>query len=134
MTPLRQRMIQDMQLRGFSARTQECYAASVRQLAAHYHTSPDQLGADAPAPVAHPALDPPAPAEEASGELLEGFFDFNDVFQRLLLARPLAGRGRFVFSPRMFVQDTDSETGHLSPWVKSAVDGAHTNADGNALQ
>ena len=43
MTPLRQRMIQDMQLRGFSARTQECYAAAVRQLAEHYHTSPDQL-------------------------------------------------------------------------------------------
>ena len=43
MTPLRQRMIQDMQLRGFSARTQECYAAAVGQLAQHFHTSPDQL-------------------------------------------------------------------------------------------
>jgi site-specific recombinase XerD len=36
-------MIEDMQLRGFSARTQECYAAAVRQLAAHYHRSPDKL-------------------------------------------------------------------------------------------
>jgi len=36
-------MIQDMQLRGFSARTQECYAAAVGQLAQHFHTSPDQL-------------------------------------------------------------------------------------------
>jgi integrase len=43
MTPLRQRMIQYMQLRGFSARTQECYVAAVRQLAEHYHTSPNQL-------------------------------------------------------------------------------------------
>lgn len=43
MTPLRQRMIEDLQLRGFSARTQECYVAAVRQLAEHYHTSPDQL-------------------------------------------------------------------------------------------
>ncbi len=43
MTPLRQRMIEDMQLRGFSARTQECYVAAVRQLAAHYHTRPDHL-------------------------------------------------------------------------------------------
>ncbi len=43
MSPLRQRMIQDMQLRGFSARTQECYVAAVRQLAEHYHSSPDQL-------------------------------------------------------------------------------------------
>jgi site-specific recombinase XerD len=44
MTPLRERMIQDMQLRGFSARTQECYAVAVRQLADHFHTRPDQLG------------------------------------------------------------------------------------------
>ncbi len=43
MSPLRQRMIQDMQLRGFSARTQECYAAGVRQLGEHFHSSPDQL-------------------------------------------------------------------------------------------
>ncbi len=35
MTPLRQGMIEDMQLRGFSARTQECYVATVRQLAEH---------------------------------------------------------------------------------------------------
>src|SRR5438093_12342367 len=43
MTPLRQRMMEDMQLRGFSARTQECYVAAVRQLAEHYHRSPDLL-------------------------------------------------------------------------------------------
>ena len=42
MTPLRRRMLEDMQLRGFSARTQECYASAVRQLAEHYHRSPDQ--------------------------------------------------------------------------------------------
>ena len=42
MTPLRQRMIEDMQLRGYSARTQECYVAAVRQLAKHYRRSPDQ--------------------------------------------------------------------------------------------
>ena len=43
MNPLRQRMIEDMQLRGFSARTQECYVGAVRQLAHHYHRSPDKL-------------------------------------------------------------------------------------------
>jgi site-specific recombinase XerD len=43
-SPLRQRMIEDMQLRGLSARTQECYVNAVRQLAAHHHRSPDQLG------------------------------------------------------------------------------------------
>jgi site-specific recombinase XerD len=36
-------MIEDMQLRGLSARTQECYVRAVRQLAAHHHRSPDQL-------------------------------------------------------------------------------------------
>lgn len=43
MTPLRQRMLEDMQLRGLSARTQECYVAAVRQLAEHYHRRPDQI-------------------------------------------------------------------------------------------
>ncbi len=43
MSQLRQRMMEDMQLRGFSARTQECYVAAVRQLAEHYHRPPDQL-------------------------------------------------------------------------------------------
>jgi integrase/recombinase XerD len=44
MSPLRQRMLEDMQLRGLSARTQEAYARAVWQLAQHYHRSPDQLG------------------------------------------------------------------------------------------
>lgn len=46
MTPLRQRMIEDMQLRGLSANTQECYVGAVRQLAKHYFRSPDQLTED----------------------------------------------------------------------------------------
>ena len=43
MTPLRQRMIEDMQLRGYSARTQEAYVAAVRQVFEHYHCNPAQL-------------------------------------------------------------------------------------------
>ena len=43
MTRLRQRMLEDMQLRGLSARTQGCYVAAVRQLAKHYHRSPDHI-------------------------------------------------------------------------------------------
>ena len=43
MTPLRQHMREDMQLRGLAARTQESYLAAVRQLAIHYGRSPDQL-------------------------------------------------------------------------------------------
>ena len=41
MTPLRQRMLEDMQLRAFSPRTQEAYVRAVRQLAAHFRKSPD---------------------------------------------------------------------------------------------
>jgi integrase len=36
-------MIEDMQLRGLSERTQETYTRAVRQLAEHYGVSPDQL-------------------------------------------------------------------------------------------
>ena len=43
MTPLRQRMIEDMQLQGLSARTQEAYIAAVRRLSEYYHRSPDGL-------------------------------------------------------------------------------------------
>lgn len=43
MTPLQQRMIEDLQLRGLSARTQDAYVRAVRQLAAHYHTSPARI-------------------------------------------------------------------------------------------
>jgi len=43
MTPLRQQMIEDMQLNGLSASTQRLYAAAVGQLARHFHRSPDQL-------------------------------------------------------------------------------------------
>jgi site-specific recombinase XerD len=46
MTALRQKMIEDMQLRGFAERTQESYLRSVRQLAEHYHKPPDQISAE----------------------------------------------------------------------------------------
>ena len=44
MTPLRQRMVEDMQLRGLSEKTQEAYVRAVRQLAEHYGKSPDRVG------------------------------------------------------------------------------------------
>jgi hypothetical protein len=42
MTPLRQRMIHDLQLRGYADRTVEAYVRAVAQLARFYHASPDQ--------------------------------------------------------------------------------------------
>ena len=43
MTILRERMIEDLQLRGMSANTQEAYLHAVRQLAQHYDKSPDRI-------------------------------------------------------------------------------------------
>ena len=43
MTALRQRYIEDLQLRGLSPRTQESYVRVVRKLAEHYGKSPDVL-------------------------------------------------------------------------------------------
>ena len=43
MTPLRQHMIEDLQLRGLAAKTQDSYLRAVRQLAEHYRKSPDLI-------------------------------------------------------------------------------------------
>lgn len=43
MTPLRQRMIEDMQLRGLARQTQEAYVSAVRQLAEYYGKSPAEI-------------------------------------------------------------------------------------------
>lgn len=43
MTHLRKRMIEDLQLRGMSERTIGMYTRAVRQLAEHYHKSPDRI-------------------------------------------------------------------------------------------
>ncbi len=42
MTELRKRP-ESLQLRGYSQRTQVCYVRAVRQLAEHYHKSPDLI-------------------------------------------------------------------------------------------
>jgi integrase/recombinase XerD len=46
MTQLRQRMIDEMTLRGFSLRTHESYLGAVTDLARYYKKSPDQLNVD----------------------------------------------------------------------------------------
>lgn len=43
MTPLRQRMLDAMTVRGLAERTKECYADAIARLARHYHRSPDLL-------------------------------------------------------------------------------------------
>jgi site-specific recombinase XerD len=44
MTPLRQKLIDEVQLRGFSINTQDSYVHCVAGLAQFYHRSPDQIG------------------------------------------------------------------------------------------
>jgi integrase len=46
MTPLRQKMIDAMQVRGFSVRTHCSYLSAVTDLARYYHRSPDQLSGE----------------------------------------------------------------------------------------
>ena len=43
MTVLRTRFVQDMQLHGFSPKTQSCYVGAVRSLAKFYNKSPDRV-------------------------------------------------------------------------------------------
>src|SRR5207249_12206750 len=43
MTPLRQRMTEDMQLAGYSSKTQQAYVGAVCQLFAHFKCNPTQL-------------------------------------------------------------------------------------------
>lgn len=44
MTPLRQRMIEKLQLKNYSPKTQQMYVAAVAHFALHCHRSPDELG------------------------------------------------------------------------------------------
>lgn len=46
MTPLRQAMLRDMELRGFSKTTKEAYIRHVRRLAEYFGKSPDLLGSE----------------------------------------------------------------------------------------
>ena len=46
MTELRKRMLQDLQLHGYSERSQEMYIRAVRQLAEHFNKSPDLITED----------------------------------------------------------------------------------------
>lgn len=44
MTPLRQRMLEDMRLRNLSVRTQETYLCQIKKFAEYFKKSPEQLG------------------------------------------------------------------------------------------
>src|SRR5271166_5979973 len=47
MTPLRQRMLEDMRIRNFADTTQRSYVHYVAEFARHFHRSPDELDLEA---------------------------------------------------------------------------------------
>jgi integrase/recombinase XerD len=47
MTPLRRRMLEDLQLRGLAPRPQPCYLDAVKHLAQHYRRAPDHISEEA---------------------------------------------------------------------------------------
>jgi Phage integrase, N-terminal SAM-like domain len=51
MTPLRQRMIEDMRIRNFTEQTQTSYCQYVSQFARYFHRSPELLGPRRFAPI-----------------------------------------------------------------------------------
>jgi len=46
MTPLRARMIEDLQLKGYSTSTQKLYVSSLRQLCEHFNKPPGKMTED----------------------------------------------------------------------------------------
>lgn len=46
MTPLREQMIEDLQLKGYSDSTQSLYVSAVRQLCEHFNKPPDKITED----------------------------------------------------------------------------------------
>lgn len=46
MTPLRQRLIDDLQLRNYSPRTISCYVSAIARFAQHFGRSPEDLGSE----------------------------------------------------------------------------------------
>ena len=46
MTALRRRILEDLQLRALSPRTQQCYLDAVKHLAQYYRRAPDQIRAE----------------------------------------------------------------------------------------
>jgi hypothetical protein len=65
MTPLRQRMPEDMQMRHLSPHTIDGYLRYVAQFAKYFNTSPDRLGPE------HIRLSTPSPQPEGGREPLE---------------------------------------------------------------
>ena len=89
MTPLRKRMIEDLQLRNRSPNTIKCYVGHVRRFARHFGCSPERLG--------------PEEARQYQLHLLETKVSWSNFNQSVCALRFLYGTtlGRVDFIPRL---------------------------------
>ena len=96
MTPLRKRMIRELELQRKSANTIKAYVAGVSQLARHFNRSPDELSFDQIRDYIHWLITERKLAYSSVNQKLRAIgFLFNDVLQRPLDLRiPMKRSGR----------------------------------------
>src|SRR2546430_356402 len=109
MTPLCTRFIEDMQLHGYSPKTQACYVHGVRRLAKYYHKSPDLISeAELRRYFLHLTLEKKVSRSSATIALCAIKFFFQNTLQRnwssLKLLRPPKERKVPVVLSRQEVQ------------------------------
>jgi integrase/recombinase XerD len=97
---LRQRMLEDMQLRNFSAGTQRSYIHYVADFATYYHTSPDRMGLKVPVQI-------PVVLSEAE---IQAFFRHIGIPQYRAVLMVCYGSGlRISEAVSLKINDIDSE-------------------------
>jgi len=119
MSPLRERMIEDMTLAGLALGTRQAYTEAVRRLAVHYRRSPDQLSEEGPSRFSTswpPYGDPSQPALAVPQPVRGWAAQPTRAVAYLRRRRRQGGHSQRGDVPRAstFLRDTIDTTGHPS--------------------